>query len=330
MNMSLLSAAFAAFALMLYVLLDGFDLGVGCLLLFERDEHVRDHMMDSITPTWDGNETWLIMAGVVLLAAFPTAYSVLMPALYLPLIAMLLSLGMRGVSFEFRSQIRRLRRRWDAVFAAGSAVATLMQGMVLGALLQGVEVKNGAFAGRVTDFASPYSLLCGATVLVAYMILGAGWLRYKGTEMLRSFSMRAMKILISLFAVMFGAVSLLSLQVQPGVLIAWQRHSILLGALAAVMLLCNLFLVFAGRSGSDLSPFLYAVLLVAAGVAGLVVIVYPNIVPFRVSLWNAASTEMSQIFVLVGACVVTPVVLGYSFFAYWVFRGKTPQKGWDV
>jgi len=330
LNTPLFSASFLAFSLLLYVLLDGFDLGVGCLLLFEQQEHVRDHMMDSITPTWDGNETWLIMAGVVLLAAFPIAYGILMPALYLPAIIMLLALGLRGVSFEFRSQIKHLRKHWDIAFAIGSAVAAFMQGTILGALLQGVNVKGDAFAGGVTDFASPYSFLCGTTVIVAYAILGAGWLRYKGTEMLHSFSMRAITNLVPLFALLFGTTSLLSLRVQPAMVTIWQQHATLLGVLATIMLLNSLWLVSTGRRRSDFYPFLSAVLLVAAGVAGLVVIAYPNIVPFRVSLWDAASSRLSQIFVLVGACTVTPVVLGYSFFAYWVFRGKTPRKGWDA
>jgi len=330
MSTPLFSACFAAFALMLYVLLDGFDLGVGILLLFERSEQVRDHMMDSITPTWDGNETWLIMAGVVLLAAFPIAYGILMPALYIPLIAMLMALGLRGVCFEFRSQIKSLRRRWDIAFAAGSAIAATMQGIILGALLQGIDVRDGAFAGHVSDFFTPYSLTCGVTVLAAYAVLGAGWLRYKGSEILHSFSARAIAVLIPLFALLFGLASVLSLHVQPAIFGIWQQHGILLGTLGLMMVLSALWLASAGRRHSDLSPFVAALLMVAAGVAGLSVIAYPNIVPFRVSLWDAASSRLSQIFVLVGACAVTPVVLGYSFFAYWVFRGKTPRKGWDL
>lgn len=148
--------------------------------------------------------------------------------------------------------------------------------------------------------------------------------------MLHSFSMRAITNLVPLFALLFGTTSLLSLRVQPAMVTIWQQHATLLGVLATIMLLNSLWLVSTGRRRSDFYPFLSAVLLVAAGVAGLVVIAYPNIVPFRVSLWDAASSRLSQIFVLVGACTVTPVVLGYSFFAYWVFRGKTPRKGWDA
>jgi cytochrome d ubiquinol oxidase subunit II len=330
MNTPLFSASLVAFALTLYVLLDGFDLGVGCLLLFERHERVRDHMMDSITPTWDGNETWLVMAAVVLFAAFPIAYGVLLPALYLPVIVMLLALGVRGVCFEFRTQIQDLRGYWDIVFAVGSAIAALMQGMILGAILQGIDVKGNAFGGRVTEFATPYSFLCGVTVLCAYAILGAGWLRYKGTAILHSFSLRAITTLIPIFVLMFGTASILSLRVQPAIVTVWQQDSLWLGTLVAIMLFNCLWLLSAGRSRSDYYPFLSALVLVAVGVVGLMVIIFPNIVPFRIALWDAASSSLSQIFVLVGACAVIPVVLGYSFFAYWVFRGKTPREGWDA
>ena len=156
MHLPLLSAGFAAISLTLYVLLDGFDLGVGLLILFQRNEQSRDSMLDSITPTWDGNETWLIMAGVTMLAGFPIAYGILMPALYLPLIVMLLALGMRGVTFEFRAQDKRFKRKWDIVFGLGSAVAAAMQGVILGALMQGLSVRAGAFTGTVLDCFTPF------------------------------------------------------------------------------------------------------------------------------------------------------------------------------
>jgi cytochrome d ubiquinol oxidase subunit II len=330
LNAPLYSSFFVAFALMLYVLLDGFDLGVGSLLLFERNEHLRDQMMDSITPTWDGNETWLVMAALVLLGAFPIAYGILLPALYLPAVMMLLALGMRGVCFEFRSQIRRQRRLWDVAFAIGSAVAALMQGVILGTLLQGIEVRSNAFGGRVTDFATPYSFLCGLTVLIAYGILGAGWLRYKGIAMMYSFSLRSISVLTPIFMLLFATVSILSLQIQPALRSAWRHDFLWLTILLVIMIISCRCLLSGGDNRSDFYPFASALALVAAGVAGLTVIVFPNIVPFRMSLWDAASSSLSQKFVLVGACGVTPVILGYSFFAYWVFRGKAPRKGWDA
>src|SRR5712671_4090972 len=165
MDLPLCSALFVAFALSLYVLLDGFDLGVGALLLLQADEKLRDRMVDSITPTWDGNETWLIMTGVTLLAGFPIAYGILMPAFYIPLIIMLLALGLRGVSCEFRAQTRQYLRRWDVVFSIGSVVATLMQGLILGGLLQGVTIRGDTFGGSVFDCLGPFPFLCAVCVL---------------------------------------------------------------------------------------------------------------------------------------------------------------------
>jgi cytochrome d ubiquinol oxidase subunit II len=173
MDLPLLSASFLAFTLTLYVILDGFDLGVGILLLLQPAKAARDHMVDSITPTWDGNETWIIMAGVTLLAAFPIAYSILLPAFYLPVIVMLLALGFRGVSFEFRVQSIEHRRAWDVAFGVGSLVAALMQGLILGGLMQGVTVQNRQFAGSVLDILRPLPIISGITLLFGYAVLGA-------------------------------------------------------------------------------------------------------------------------------------------------------------
>src|ERR1700704_3071368 len=188
MDLPLLSALFMLFALAMYVVLDGFDLGVGALLLAQRDERVRDRMVDAIAPTWDGNETWLIMAGVTLLAGFPIAYGILLPALYIPIIAMLLSLGLRGVSFEFRHNSKTSRRRWDVVFAGGSVVAGLAQGVIVGGLIQGVSVNRNAFAGSPLDTFSPFSILIGVTVVAGYATLAVGWLRLKGEDATRAFA----------------------------------------------------------------------------------------------------------------------------------------------
>ncbi len=188
MDLPLFSAFFLAFALTLYVFLDGFDLGVGTLLLFQSDPASRDHMVDSITPTWDGNETWVIMAGITLLAAFPIAYSILLPALYLPVILMLLALGFRGVSFEFRVQTSRHRRKWDVAFAIGSLVAAFMQGLIAGCLIQGVEVRDLRFNGSVLDILHPLPVISGITLAVGYTVLGGGWLRMKSNLLLQEFA----------------------------------------------------------------------------------------------------------------------------------------------
>jgi cytochrome d ubiquinol oxidase subunit II len=330
MHLPLFSAAFAALSLTFYVLLDGFDLGVGILLLFETDEQNRDHMIDSITPTWDGNETWLIMAGVTLLAGFPIAYGILMPALYVPLIIMLLALGLRGVTFEFRVQIKRLRRRWDIVFGIGSVLAAAMQGIVLGALIQGISVQGNSFDGDVFDCFTLFSCLCSACVLLVYGLLGSAWLQFKGSQSLVSFSRRSVRVLLPLFVILFLGTTTLSFKVQPGVITAWRMHALPLVACSIVMIGAILVVEWARTQASPRISLVATMIMTAAGIIGLAALVYPNIVPFKVSLWQASSSHLSQVFLMTGVCLVAPVVLGYSLFAYWVFRGKTPQAGWEL
>jgi cytochrome d ubiquinol oxidase subunit II len=331
MNLPLMSALFTTFALTLYVMLDGFDLGVGALLLVQPDEKLRDRMVDAIMPTWDGNETWLIMAGVSLLAAFPIAYGVLLPAFYVPLIAMLLALGLRGVSFEFRYQVDRQRRLWDSVFGVGSIVAALAQGLVVGGLIQGVAVADGErFAGSVFDVFRPFPLLAGLAVLSGYTVLGAGWLHLKATGPLRVFSERVLRLTTPVFVALGAAVCIAAAIIQPGIRAAWSAYEAPLSLIVGSFLVVSGVLMRAIGRRADGRPFFLGLALFALGVAGLGIAVFPDIVPFRLSLWAAASSTLSHVFLLVGAAVVTPVVLAYSAFAYRVFRGKTPAEGWEV
>jgi cytochrome d ubiquinol oxidase subunit II len=329
MILPLLSAVYAVFALTLYVMLDGFDLGVGMLLLLQRDQASRDHMVDSITPTWDGNETWLILAGVTLLAGFPLAYGILMPALYVPLIVMLLSLGLRGVSFEFRVQTRSLRPHWDRVFAIGSLFAALMQGLVVGTLLQGVAVQGTRYAGGPFEFTRPLPLICGVGLAISYMVLGAGWLHLKGNTSIENFARRCLRrlvpaqLVVTLGAVVYAVASVAELRGA----ILLQRTTFLVvgsaGALVTVSIVASL------RSRRKSLPLLLGLASFLVAIAALGGIVFPYIVPFSLTLWDAAAPRLSQLFVLVGASIVTPVVITYSLFAYWVFRGKTPDRGWE-
>jgi cytochrome d ubiquinol oxidase subunit II len=327
-----MSALFTAFALALYVMLDGFDLGVGALLLIQPDEKLRDRMVDAIMPTWDGNETWLIMAGVALLAAFPIAYGVLLPALYLPLITMLLALGLRGVSFEFRFQVvDQGRRRWDIVFGVGSIVAALAQGTMVGGLIQGVAVADGArFNGSVFDVFRPFALLTALAVFSGYTVLGGGWLHLKATGALRTFSEWTLRLSTPVFIGLAAAVCVAAAIVQPGVRAAWTAHQAPLTVITALFLVISVVLIPAIGGRADGRPFFLGLALFGLGVAGLGVMIFPDIVPFRLSLWAAASSTLSHVFLLVGAAIVTPVVLAYSAFAYRVFRGKTPAEGWEV
>jgi cytochrome d ubiquinol oxidase subunit II len=330
MNLPLLSALFTAFALSLYVLLDGFDLGVGALLLAQSDERLRDRMVDSIMPTWDGNETWLIMAGVALLAAFPIAYGVLLPAFYIPLIVMLLALGLRGVSFEFRYQVEQGRRFWDAAFGVGSIVAALMQGLIVGGLIQGVAVDGERFSGSVFDVFQPFPALNAITLLAGYVLLGAGWLHLKATAPLREFAQRCLRLAAPAFVCLAVATCVTAAWVQPGIRAAWAAHTIALTVICVLFAGTTAALLRAIGGRVDGRPFFLALALFVLGVAGLGFGIFPDIVPFRLTLWAAASSTLSHVFLLVGALIVTPVVLAYSAFAYRTFRGKTPEAGWEA
>jgi cytochrome d ubiquinol oxidase subunit II len=317
-----------AFALTLYVVLDGFDLGVGILLLFQPAISSRNHMVDSITPTWDGNETWIIMAGVTLLAAFPTAYSILLPAFYLPVILMLLALGFRGVSFEFRVQSNRHRHAWDVAFAIGSLIAAFMQGALLGGLVQGVTVQNQQFAGSVLNVFRPLPILSGIALPFGYAVLGGGWLKLKSSLSMQPFATRSILVAAPLFAVLFGMVAMYAGAIQPGVRSRWASHEIAFTCVVGLFTLVTAMLMALAKRSRPALPLLLGLCLFLISMAGVALVLFPDVVPFNLSLWDAASSSTSQQFVLIGAAFVTPVVLAYSAFAYWIFRGRTPDGGW--
>jgi cytochrome d ubiquinol oxidase subunit II len=330
MDLPLLSALFLMFALTVYVLLDGFDLGVGALLLAQQDQRVRDRMVDAIAPTWDGNETWLIMAAVTLLAGFPIAYSILLPAFYMPVILMLLSLGLRGVSFEFRYNSEASRRRWDIVFAGGSLVAALAQGVILGGLIQGVKMDRAEFNGSPLDVFTPFSAMTGVTVVAGYITLGVGWLRLKGEDATRAFARSYQRWLplaffgLTIFTVVIAAT------VQPHLTESWHEHRIALSFCFLVFCGCALVIAWSAArdNADDRIGFGVALAMMLSGVAALGLSFFPNVIPFRMSLWDAASATASHVFLLVGVLVSTPVILAYTAFTYRVFRGKTPAEGW--
>jgi len=330
MDLPLLSALFLFFALTMYVMLDGFDLGVGALLLAQRDERVRDRMVDAIAPTWDGNETWLIMAALTLLAGFPRAYGILIPAFYLPVIPMLLALGLRGVSFEFRHNSKTARRRWDAVFAGGSLVAALAQGLVVGGLIQGIDTDLDSFGGSPLDTFSPFCLLTGVTVVAGYATLGVGWLGLKGDDLTRAFARRHQRWLPLVFLGLSIITGLIAASIQPNLTASWRHHRIALSLCLLAFTGCALGIVWlAGRDDADdRIGFGLALAMVLSAVVALGLSFFPYVIPFRVTLWQAASPASTHEFLLIGALVVTPVILAYTTFAYRVFRGRTPAEGW--
>jgi cytochrome d ubiquinol oxidase subunit II len=320
-----------AFAVFVYVVMDGFDLGLGMLFpLFPKKED-RDVMMNSVAPVWDGNETWLVLGGGGLFAAFPLAYAVLMPALYTPIVAMLLGLVFRGVAFEFRWRSQRERNRWDVAFAGGSLVAALAQGIALGAILQGVQVANRAYAGGWWDWLTPFSILTGIAVVIGYCLLGATWLVMKTTGDLRE---KAYHLSWWLLFAMLGAIGAVSLA-TPFLDVEYARRWFTWPNLLfttpvpiAVAAVTALLLQSLARR-QDYKPFVLSLVLFALSYAGLGISMYPYIVPRSITIWQAAAPEGSQIFMLIGVSILIPIILIYTGWAYWVFRGKVdPQSGY--
>lgn len=315
----------------LYVVLDGFDLGIGILFPFFRSEEQRDLVMNSVAPFWDGNETWLVMGGVGLWVAFPKAYAIVLPAVYLPVIVMLLALIFRGVAFEFRWVAKPHHRAWDIAFAGGSTVAAFTQGVVLGALLQEIRVENGRFAGGALDWLSPFSIMCGVALVVGYALLGATWLMMK-TE--GDVEMRARRMGIPLLFGLLGFIVLVSIWTPLEIERIAQRwfsvpNFYLLSQVPLATLLLA-WLCWRGiRKNRSITPFASAVGIFLLAYAGLVISNAPYLVPPSVTLWDAAAHPSSQVFFLIGASILMPLILVYFAFVFWLFRGKLkPGEGY--
>ncbi|MGE0312103.1 MAG: cytochrome d ubiquinol oxidase subunit II [Lautropia sp.] len=323
-DLALVWAALIAFAVLAYVVMDGFDLGVGILFLRVRGRAKRDVMMNSVAPVWDGNETWLVLGGGGLFAVFPLAYAVIMPALYAPIVAMLLGLIFRGVAFEFRWRAVGRHYWWDWAFAVGSIVAAFAQGVALGALVQGIAVDGRAYAGGWWDWATPFSMLTGVALVTGYALLGATWLVLKTTGDLRDQARTmARNTAIGTLALIAG-VSIATPFLNPAYLERWFS----LPSLAFTFVVPGLvglaaWRLFAGLSrGRDAQPFFAALAIFVLCFAGILISFYPYLVPPTLTLWAAAAPEASLKFLLVGAAVLIPLILAYTGYAYWVFRGK--------
>ena len=319
-------AALIGVAVAFYVILDGFDLGIGILFPFAKDDAERDRMLASIAPFWDGNETWLVLGGGGLLVAFPRAYSIIMPAFYLPLIVMLLALVFRGVTFEFRA-IAHHKPFWNVVFAAGSTLAGFCQGLVLGGLVQGVKIENGAYAGGPFDWATPFGLLCGFGVVAGYALLGACWLMLKTDGDMAARAAAKAKVLLIAVLVFMAAVSLYTPLTVPRIAQRWFTMPNLL-YLAPVPIVTAL-VAFADwrwiEARHDVAPFLASIALFLLGYLGLVISTVPYIVPPTLTIRDAAAAPSSQLFMLIGTLILLPMILGYTALTYWLFRGKVRE-----
>lgn len=329
MDLPTILAFIVAFAVFAYVVLDGFDLGIG-IIFPALDPEERGLAMNSVAPVWDGNETWLVMGGGGLLAAFPLAYAIVMPALYAPIIAMLLALIFRGVAFEFRWRDPGHQRFWDAAFAGGSTLAAFAQGVALGALLQGITVAGREYAGGWWDWLSAFSLLTGLSLVIGYALLGSTWLVMKTEGRLQDHAFRHARLAGIATIICIAAVSLATPFLQEAYYQRWfawpqvlfTAQVPLLVAVASVV-----FFVSLQRRQQSL-PFLLSLGLFALSMVGLGVSIYPDIVPGSVTIHEAAAPESSLIFMLVGAGILIPIILLYTGYAYWVFRGKVGQEGY--
>jgi cytochrome bd ubiquinol oxidase subunit II len=329
-DLTVIWAAIIAFAVFAYVLMDGFDLGIGILFPAFAVGEERDQAMNSIAPVWDGNETWLVLGGGGLLAAFPLAYAIILPATYPLMIAMLLGLVFRGVAFEFRWRDPAHRIYWDAAFTIGSLTATIAQGITLGAVLQGIRVENNAYAGGWLDWLSPFSLLTGASLVLGYALLGASWLIWKTEGAAQAHARRMAFVLGIATLIAMAAVSAATPFLHYDY---WQRWfslpGVFLTAQIPLLVLITAAVFFWGlRRGSERLPFLMVLALFFLNFLGLGVSVYPYLVPRTVTIWDAAAPPQSQQFMLIGTAVIFPVIIGYTAWAYWVFRGKAGAHGY--
>ncbi|MGD9804777.1 MAG: cytochrome d ubiquinol oxidase subunit II [Hyphomicrobiaceae bacterium] len=322
-------ALLIAFAVFAYVVLDGFDLGIGILFPWIDGERDRSTAMNSVAPVWDGNETWLVLGGGGLMAVFPLAYAIILTALYVPVIAMLLGLILRGVAFEFRFKSENNKAVWDAAFFGGSLIAGLSQGIMLGALVQGIAVEGRAYAGGWFDWLTPFSIMTAIALVTGYALLGACWLISKTEGELRQTAFGFARTLAVGLLIAIGVVSLWTPFLETQYFTRWLSWpSILyaapvpvLTALAAWRLIASL------AAGREREPFVAALVLFLLCYIGLGISLYPNIVPPSISIWAAAAPDSSLAFLLIGAVVLVPIILIYTGYAYWVFRGKVDPDG---
>jgi cytochrome d ubiquinol oxidase subunit II len=324
-------ACIAAFTVLAYIVLDGFDLGLGILFCVEKEAHARDVLINTVAPVWDGNETWLVLGGACLYAVFPVAYGTLLPALYPPIVAMLLGLIFRGVAFEFRFKAHGQRQRglWDLSFFAGSTVAAAMQGIILGALIQGIKVQNNQYAGGWFDWLTAFSVFCGFAVVIGYALLGACWLVWRTTGELQGRARRYAKPLAMMTIAMIIAVSLWTPELQRQYLRHWYAWPRILYVAPVPILVAGLVVVFwrsIANPSVHLTPLLCGLGWFFLCFTGLGISIWPWIVPPSINIWQASSPPSSQLFLLAGAMVLIPIVLAYTAYAYWIFRGKISNE----
>ena len=325
-DLSVIWFVIIVFATLMYIVMDGFDLGIGILFPAIQDADDRDVMVNSVAPVWDGNETWLVLGGAGLFGAFPLAYAVIVDALTIPLTLMLIGLIFRGVAFEFRFKATPAHRPfWDKAFLSGSILATFTQGVVVGAVLNGFSVTGRSYSGGPFDWLTPFTLFCGVGLVVAYALLGATWLVMKSENPLQDKMRRVAKKLLLAMLIVIAIISLWTPLAHSAIAERWFSLPNL-WFLMPVPLLVALISIWLWRSlgqhNCHTLPFVLTLGLIFLGFSGLGISLWPNIIPPRITLWEAAAPPASQLFMLVGTLLIIPVILVYTAWRYYVFRGK--------
>lgn len=323
-DLSLIWIVIIAVGVFIYVLLDGFDLGIGILFPFIKNQQERDVMMNTVAPVWDGNETWMVLGGASLFAAFPIVYSAVLSALYLPIILMVIALIFRGVAFEFRFKANQTKYIWDNAFIWGSIVASFLQGVILGAYIQGIDIVDNRYAGGGFDWLTPFSLFTGLGVVVVYAALGCGWLIMKTDDLLQKHMYKLMpKLLIGLL-VIFIAVSIYTPIAHPQIAERWFNpiQLIYFSPVPLLVIVCTFLAVRSCIKQNEAMPFIYTLGLVFLAYSGFLISIFPYIIPPSITIWDAAAPANSQLFALIGALILIPIILVYTALSYWVFRDK--------
>ena len=312
------------FGIFMYVLMDGFVLGIGILAPFADDEPQLDQMMNSAAPIWDGNETWLVLGGAGLLAAFPKAYAIILSGLYLPVLLMLIALVLRGVSFEFRFKAHTSKRLWGVCFAIGSLAAAFAQGLMLGAIVEGMPLQGGKYLGGPFAWFSPFSMLTGTAVVFGYALLGATWLIMKTDGATQTIVYALTRPLVAVVVAFMALVSTWLPFLSSEIMARWfdSGNFVWLSPVPILALINAVALWRAVMRKAEIAPFVLALCFFALGFVGLLLGIWPNLLPPNLSIWNAAAPPASQGFVLVGTLIMLPAVLGYTWWSYSVFRGK--------
>jgi cytochrome d ubiquinol oxidase subunit II len=329
-NLPLVWGLLIATAIFLYVLLDGFDLGIGILFPFAPSEKCRDRMMNSIAPFWDGNETWLVLGGGGLFAAFPLAYAILLPAFYMPIIMMMLGLIMRGVAFEFRFKAsEKSRRIWNYALHFGSLGAAFSQGLILGSFVQGVQITGRSFSGGPFDWATGFSVMTGIAVVCGYALLGSTWLVMKTEDITQEWSRKVASYVLVFVGIFMALVSITMPFQNKQINEFWFSQPNIYYLSLIPLFTAALFLLIwrdLYRREAEYRPFLASIGIFLMGYLGLGISLFPWIIPFRYNIWDAAASGPSLSLMLVGIAPLLPVILGYTGYCYYIFRGKSSHE----